>query len=103
MLPVMNEAGLLVLVQVEKELRDICNDMLDVLDKHLIPSANTGESKVFYYKMYVIYCYLSLIKLCTAQWINRDSKASRRRLMFCMGSGAHYSTGSFADSDDIYK
>jgi len=47
--------------QVEKELRDICNDMLDVLDKHLIPSANTGESKVFYYKMYVPLYQLSVI------------------------------------------
>ncbi|CAG0918388.1 unnamed protein product [Notodromas monacha] len=37
--------------QVETELRDICNDILDVLDKHLIPTATTGESKVFYYKM----------------------------------------------------
>lgn len=37
--------------QVEKELREICNDILNVLDKHLIPSASTGESKVFYYKM----------------------------------------------------
>ena len=37
--------------QVEKELRDICSDILDVLDKHLIPCATTGESKVFYYKM----------------------------------------------------
>ena len=27
-----------VCVQVEKELRDICQDILDVLDKHLIPS-----------------------------------------------------------------
>ena len=25
-------------VQVEKELRDICQDILDVLDKHLIPT-----------------------------------------------------------------
>lgn len=40
-------------VQVEGELRDICLDILDVLDKHLIPSATNGESKVFYYKMYV--------------------------------------------------
>ncbi len=39
--------------QVEKELRSICNDILDVLDKHLILAAVTGESKVFYYKMYV--------------------------------------------------
>jgi len=37
--------------QVEKELNDICSDILGVLDKHLIPSATTGESKVFYYKM----------------------------------------------------
>jgi len=37
--------------QVEKELRDICNDILNVLDKHLIPSASSSESKVFYYKM----------------------------------------------------
>lgn len=36
---------------VEKELRNICEDMLTVLEKHLIPAASTGESKVFYYKM----------------------------------------------------
>uniref|UniRef100_A0AAQ4Q1Q6 14-3-3 protein epsilon n=1 Tax=Gasterosteus aculeatus aculeatus TaxID=481459 RepID=A0AAQ4Q1Q6_GASAC len=36
---------------VEKELKSICNDILDVLDKHLILAAVTGESKVFYYKM----------------------------------------------------
>ncbi|KTG44384.1 hypothetical protein cypCar_00021539 [Cyprinus carpio] len=36
---------------VENELKSVCNDILDVLDKHLIPAANTGESKVFYYKM----------------------------------------------------
>jgi 14-3-3 protein epsilon len=36
---------------VEKELRDICTDVLTVLDKHLIPAAAAGESKVFYYKM----------------------------------------------------
>jgi len=37
--------------QVEQELKDICNDILQVLDKHLIPCSDTGESKVFYYKM----------------------------------------------------
>lgn len=37
--------------KVETELKLICCDILDVLDKHLIPAANTGESKVFYYKM----------------------------------------------------
>jgi len=37
--------------KVEKELSEICNDILSVLDAHLIPSSTTGESKVFYYKM----------------------------------------------------
>lgn len=37
--------------QIEKELRNICHDILALLDKHLIPHAGTGESKVFYYKM----------------------------------------------------
>ncbi|XBW36198.1 hypothetical protein QEN19_001778 [Hanseniaspora menglaensis] len=37
--------------KIETELAKICDDILDVLDSHLIPSASTGESKVFYYKM----------------------------------------------------
>ena len=38
--------------KIEAELAKICEDILDVLDKHLIPSAQSGESKVFYHKMY---------------------------------------------------
>ncbi|KAK2714581.1 14-3-3 protein epsilon [Artemia franciscana] len=37
--------------QVENELKDICQDILNVIEKHLIPAASTGESKVFYFKM----------------------------------------------------
>jgi len=37
--------------KVEKELTEICNDILDVLEKHLIQNSSTSESKVFYYKM----------------------------------------------------
>jgi 14-3-3 protein epsilon len=37
--------------KIEKELAEICQDILDVLDKHLLPSSESGESKVFYYKM----------------------------------------------------
>jgi len=37
--------------KVEDELKKICDDILDVLQKHLIPSSTSGESKVFYYKM----------------------------------------------------
>lgn len=37
--------------KIELELANICEDILKVLDDHLIPSAKTGESKVFYHKM----------------------------------------------------
>ena len=37
--------------KIEKELGKICEDILEVLDHHLIPSAQSGESKVFYHKM----------------------------------------------------
>ncbi|OIW34955.1 TH14-3-3 protein [Coniochaeta ligniaria NRRL 30616] len=37
--------------KIEGELAKICEDILSVLDAHLIPSAKTGESKVFYHKM----------------------------------------------------
>lgn len=37
--------------QVEKELAEICADILDLLDKHLIPAADSDESKVYYYKL----------------------------------------------------
>jgi len=37
--------------QIETELNDICQDVLKVIGEHLIPAAQTGESKVFYYKM----------------------------------------------------
>ena len=37
--------------KIEAELAKICEDILMVLDKHLIPSAASGESKVFYHKM----------------------------------------------------
>jgi len=37
--------------KVEEELAKICLDILNVLDKHLIASSQSSESKVFYYKM----------------------------------------------------
>jgi len=37
--------------KVEKELTEVCYDILSVLDGNLINYATTGESKVFYYKM----------------------------------------------------
>lgn len=37
--------------KIEGELQKICQDILDLLDKHLIKSAESGESRVFYHKM----------------------------------------------------
>jgi len=37
--------------KVEKELRDICQDVLALLDEYLIAKASNAESKVFYLKM----------------------------------------------------
>ncbi|CAI9732139.1 14-3-3 protein epsilon isoform X2 [Octopus vulgaris] len=36
---------------IEIELKKICEDVLDVLDKQLLPIASSGESNVFYFKM----------------------------------------------------
>jgi len=42
--------------KVDTELTEICKDILNLLDEHLIPTATSGESKVFYYKMKGDYC-----------------------------------------------
>lgn len=37
--------------KIEQELQKICNEVLTLLDTHLVPSASQPESKVFYLKM----------------------------------------------------
>lgn len=37
--------------QIERELKEICEDILKLLEDHLIPSAQDTDAKVFYYKM----------------------------------------------------
>lgn len=36
---------------IERELQEICNDVLRVLDSHLLPYTSNQESHVFYHKM----------------------------------------------------
>lgn len=49
----------------EVELRTICNDILSILDDHLIPGSTSGESKVFYLKMKGDYFrYLAEFQVC---------------------------------------
>ncbi|KAG2492601.1 hypothetical protein HYH03_009017 [Edaphochlamys debaryana] len=53
---------------VEAELDKICQEILDLLDKHLIPSASTTEAAVFYLKMKADYHrYLSEYKVDDAK------------------------------------
>merc|ERR1711955_178899 len=64
--------------KVENELRDICNDVLGLLDKFLIPKASNPESKVFYLKMKGDY-YRYLAEVATGdarQGVVEDSQKS---------------------------
>ena len=58
--------------KIEAELAKICEDNLDVLDKHLILSAASGESKVLYRKTYVFHTIVwsnTLLTLFIAGWV----------------------------------
>jgi 14-3-3 protein beta/theta/zeta len=55
---------------VETELKEICYDVLGLLDKFLIPKASNAESKVFYLKMKGDY-YRYLAEVATGE--SRDS------------------------------
>lgn len=41
----------LLVPQVETELKNRCGEILELLDTHVIPSATTEESRVFFHKM----------------------------------------------------
>jgi hypothetical protein len=40
--------------KIELELADACKDLLELLDRHLVPAAEAGEERVFYLKMHVL-------------------------------------------------
>ena len=61
--------------KIEAELAKICEDILEVLDDHLIKSAQSGESKVFYHKMYVHHPTLEL-----APWAPAEASIQEGRL-----------------------
>lgn len=57
--------------KIELELEKVCEDVLNVLDTSLIPNAATGESKVFYHKMYVFSNSLfSFCSLHSDAWVS---------------------------------
>jgi len=63
--------------KIEKELRDISNDVLTLLDKFLVPKAANPESKVFYLKMKGDY-YRYLAEVATGEDRNGVVEKSRQ-------------------------
>ncbi|XP_037277968.1 tyrosine 3-monooxygenase/tryptophan 5-monooxygenase activation protein zeta isoform X2 [Amblyomma americanum] len=63
--------------KVEKELREICYDVLGLLDKYLIPKASNAESKVFYLKMKGDY-YRYLAEVATGEQRNSVVEESQK-------------------------
>lgn len=75
--------------RIESELTNICQDILDLLDHHLISSAQSGESKVFYYKMKGDYY----------RYLSEFSSDSQREESAQMSLEAYKSATSIAYSD----
>lgn len=66
--------------KVEKELSEICQDVLVLLDKHLIAKASNAESKVFYLKMKGdYYRYLAEVATGTKRQTLLPNQRSRTR------------------------
>ena len=65
--------------KVEAELQKICDGILALMDKNLIPSASTGESKVFYYKMKGDY-YRYLAEFATGDAKSKAAEDAPRRV-----------------------
>jgi 14-3-3 protein epsilon len=82
--------------KVEEELKRICQDILDVLDNHLIPSSQSAEAKLFYYKMKGDYWrYL-------AEWLTGDArKDAADRSLASYDSAADISTKELAPTHPI--
>jgi 14-3-3 protein epsilon len=71
--------------KIEAELAKICDDILGVLDGSLIPAAGSGESKVFYYKMYVSPSLSYHVILCWTLLICRKGDYHRYLAEFALG------------------
>merc|ERR1739845_9249 len=62
--------------KVEKELQKICDTILELLDKKLIPKTPSGESKVFYVKMKADY-YRYIAEFTSGEKKDKASKDAK--------------------------
>uniref|UniRef100_A0A914D2S1 14-3-3 domain-containing protein n=1 Tax=Acrobeloides nanus TaxID=290746 RepID=A0A914D2S1_9BILA len=65
------------LLQIEQELRNMCHEVLTILDKHLIPNATETDAKVFYLKMRGDY-YRYLAEVASADEASGNSRAGKK-------------------------
>ncbi|ESK97602.1 protein bmh2 [Moniliophthora roreri MCA 2997] len=61
--------------KIEKELADVCRDIVQLVDKKLLPAADSGEERVFYSKMKGDY-YRYLAEFCSPQDFDRYAEES---------------------------
>jgi len=81
--------------KVEEELREICNDVLALLDKHLIKAGKPAESQVFYLKMKGdYYRYLAEVN----NQGNKDEKSDKQ-----VNEVIESSRSAYQDAFDIAK
>uniref|UniRef100_A0A8P4G6C3 14-3-3 domain-containing protein n=1 Tax=Dicentrarchus labrax TaxID=13489 RepID=A0A8P4G6C3_DICLA len=81
--------------KVEKELKDICNEVLELLDKYLISNAEAADSKVFYLKMKGdYYRYLAEVSGEEEKKFNRGTQTAQ---------GDYYGQASIQNSEEAYQ
>nr|XP_015924157.1 14-3-3 protein zeta isoform X3 [Parasteatoda tepidariorum] len=89
--------------KVEKELREICYDVLGLLDNFLIPKASNAESKVFYLKMKGDY-YRYLAEVATGDQKNSVVEESQKAYQEAFDiSVVEESQKSYQEAFDISK
>uniref|UniRef100_A0A7R9VPT6 14-3-3 domain-containing protein n=1 Tax=Chlamydomonas euryale TaxID=1486919 RepID=A0A7R9VPT6_9CHLO len=76
---------------VEKELDDICGEVLELLDKHLVPSSSTTEASVFYLKMKADY-YRYLAEFKTGDARNSTAESTLNAYQAAQDKAAELST-----------
>ncbi|EEB93362.1 hypothetical protein MPER_07991 [Moniliophthora perniciosa FA553] len=61
--------------KIERELADVCRDIVQLVDRKLLPAADSGEERVFYSKMKGDY-YRYLAEFCSPQEFDRYAEES---------------------------
>ncbi|KAJ3455694.1 hypothetical protein MRS44_017176 [Fusarium solani] len=82
-------------IKIENELEMVCQDVLDLLDRSLIPNTGSDESKAFYYKMSAYFTGLSFLKAPgLTRYLFRKGDYSRYLAEFASGEKRNFAITS---------